>query len=213
MNVTLLITALIGYVLGSIPMAWIALRLHSGRDIRNEGTGNIGAHNTFDVTGAKWLAVAVGIADAAKGCAAILIVRFLHGDWFAALAVAGTAAIVGHCYSVLMRFKGGRGLATAVGVFAVVAPFFLLLWGVTYLTGYYVIRRHIYVGAVTATIATAALAWSTPDGVLTTASIFPIYDADQMRYFVAACSFVIFLKHIEPLRELLRSDPPATDDE
>jgi glycerol-3-phosphate acyltransferase PlsY len=215
MNLGLLLIAVIGYLIGCIPTAWIALKLRAGKDIRSEGTGNVGAHNTFDVTGSKALAIIVGVVDALKGVAAVLVARAIHGEWFAATAVAGTFVVLGHCYNAFLGFKGGRGLATATGVFAVVAPFFILLWDITYLTGYYVIRRHVHVGAMTATIATAALAWSTPDRVITLTSLVDLYEPMQMRLFIAATCFVIFLRHVEPIRELLRasSEQDADDEE
>lgn len=205
MNAGLILIAVVGYAIGCFPTAWIVLKLTSGKDIRLVGTGNVGAHNTYDVTGSTWLAVLVGITDALKGVVAVLVARLIHGDWFAAVAVAGAMAVLGHNWNVLLRFKGGRGLATAAGVFALVDPFFLAVWGVMYLTGYYVIRRNVHVGSMTAILGTAILAWSMPERVLRLTPIVVCYEPIQLSVFIGVVSAMLFIKHIEPIREFLRT--------
>lgn len=117
------LAALIGYVLGSIPTAYLVVRWKSRLDIRTAGSGNVGTYNAFDVTKSKTVAGLVLLVDFAKGLAAVLLTRRLFGGdpdpgWLAAL-----AAIAGHNYPVWLHGKGGRGLATAAG------GAFLTFWG------------------------------------------------------------------------------------
>ena len=102
-----------GYLLGSIPFGVIATRLGGAGDVRNIGSGNIGATNVLR-TGRKDLAIATLILDAGKGAVALLIARHLFGE--AAGAIAGGAAFMGHLFPVWLGFKGGKGVATFFGL-------------------------------------------------------------------------------------------------
>ncbi|WP_242096474.1 glycerol-3-phosphate 1-O-acyltransferase PlsY [Sphingomonas sp. CROZ-RG-20F-R02-07] len=106
------LTLALGYLLGSIPFGVILTRLGGAGDLRSIGSGNIGATNVLR-TGRKGLAVATLLLDVAKGAAAVLI-----ADWLfpgnAPLAAAG--AFIGHCYPVWLRFRGGKGVATLMGI-------------------------------------------------------------------------------------------------
>jgi acyl phosphate:glycerol-3-phosphate acyltransferase len=111
------------YLLGAVPASYIAGRLAKGIDLREHGSGNLGATNTFRVLGAK-VAAPVMVFDILKGT--FPVVAFAQWDapqadprW--ALAY-GAAAIVGHVFSIYMRFKGGKGVATSAGVFLGLAP-------------------------------------------------------------------------------------------
>jgi glycerol-3-phosphate acyltransferase PlsY len=103
---------LIGYVLGSIPFGLLLAHLGGAGDLRAIGSGNIGATNVLR-TGRKGLAAATLLLDLAKGAAAVLI-----GEWLmpGAGALGGMAAFLGHCYPVWLKFKGGKGVATLMGV-------------------------------------------------------------------------------------------------
>src|SRR4051794_25824537 len=103
-----------GYLLGSIPFGLLATRMAGLGDIRNVGSGNIGATNVLR-TGRKDLALFTLVADGGKGAAAVLLARLLtHDPAFAALA--GAAAFTGHLFPVWLKFKGGKGVATFLGV-------------------------------------------------------------------------------------------------
>jgi acyl phosphate:glycerol-3-phosphate acyltransferase len=110
------------YLVGAIPASYIAGRLASGIDLREHGSGNLGATNTFRVLGAK-VAAPVMLFDVFKGWfpAWFFPLWDSSGDWRWAIAY-GAAAIVGHIFPVYMRFRGGKGVATAGGVFLALAP-------------------------------------------------------------------------------------------
>lgn len=125
MSVPPAVVAIVGYLLGSISFAVLLVRATTGRDIRAEGSGNAGATNVLRAHGRK-LALVVALLDVAKGAAAVLLMRLVTGDprWAAA---AGFAAILGHVFPVFYGFRGGKGVATAVGAFLALSPLALLV--------------------------------------------------------------------------------------
>lgn len=112
------------YLLGSVSFATILVYLVLGKDVRQLGSGNAGATNVLRTTG-KGLAVATLILDAAKGALPVVVMRLVTYDprWIAA---AGVAAIVGHVFPIWFGFRGGKGVATAVGAFLVISPLAVL---------------------------------------------------------------------------------------
>ena len=123
---TELITVLLAYLAGSIPFGLLVARGVAGIDIRQHGSGNIGATNVGRTLGAKW-GVAVLLLDALKGAMPVLLVPRLFESsettWFILLQViAGVATVVGHMFPVWLKFRGGKGVATALGVVSVLAP-------------------------------------------------------------------------------------------
>ena len=112
----------LSYLLGAVPASYIAGRMAKGIDLREHGSGNLGATNTFRVLGAR-VAAPVMVFDILKGT--FPVVAFTQwdasADWRWGLAY-GAAAIVGHVFSIYMRFKGGKGVATSAGVFLGLAP-------------------------------------------------------------------------------------------
>jgi acyl phosphate:glycerol-3-phosphate acyltransferase len=115
---------LVGYLFGSIPFALLVPRGLAGVDVRRAGSGNVGSANVLRTSGVA-MALLVMVLDIAKGAGSVL----LADRWSAAgatPAVAGLAAIVGHVYPIWLRFRGGKGVATACGVFAVLTPWAVL---------------------------------------------------------------------------------------
>ena len=109
-----------GYIVGSIPTGVILARLFSATDIRREGSGNIGATNVYRVLGAK-LGVITLVGDVVKGVVPVILARFFMADdvWIASVAL---ATFLGHLYPLFLRFRGGKGVATALGIFMVISP-------------------------------------------------------------------------------------------
>ena len=114
MTIFLLVAA--GYLLGSIPFGVILTRLFGAGDLRQIGSGNIGATNVLR-TGRKGLAAATLILDGAKGAVAVVLARhFAPGLGQDAAMIAGAAAMIGHCYPIWLNFRGGKGVATLLGL-------------------------------------------------------------------------------------------------
>ena len=107
---------LAGYLLGSIPFGYLIVRFTRGTDVRAAGSGNIGATNVNRVAGAG-AAAATLLLDMAKGYCAVLLAERLSGGQIGWMALSGLAAVAGHLFPVWLRFRGGKGVATAVGAF------------------------------------------------------------------------------------------------
>ena len=125
------VTAITAYLAGTIPFGLLVARGAAGIDIRQHGSGNIGATNVGRTLGAKW-GVAVLLLDALKGALPVLLIPRLvassEAAWFDLLQViAGVATVVGHMFPVWLKFRGGKGVATAVGAMAVTAPVVVLI--------------------------------------------------------------------------------------
>jgi len=118
-----LLIALAAYLLGSIPFGFVLVRLFRKEDIRSTGSGNIGATNVIR-SGAKGLGALTFLLDACKGCFAVWLAGRFAGSlpYGNAAAVAALFAVLGHIYTVWLGFKGGKGVATAFGVFLAIAP-------------------------------------------------------------------------------------------
>jgi glycerol-3-phosphate acyltransferase PlsY len=122
---TIFIVILIGYLLGSIPTAYIAVRLIKGKDIRKIDVGNVGAAAAIRQIG-KIPGLIVAFIDIAKGSASILIATALAVSEIWVLC-AGFAAILGHCFPLYIGFRGGQGVATVIGIFLVLVPYITLI--------------------------------------------------------------------------------------
>ena len=150
-----MLTVLFGYLAGSVPFAVLLTRT-AGIDVRLAGSGNVGAANVFRTAG-RGRGVIVMLLDIGKGALAVALAFLTHAS-VPLMAATGTAAVVGHVYPVWLRFRGGKGVAVAAGVFAVLAPaatltaagVFLLIVSVT---------RYVSLGSVAATIALPPAAW------------------------------------------------------
>jgi acyl phosphate:glycerol-3-phosphate acyltransferase len=108
------------YLIGSIPWSWLVVRWRTGKDVREVGSGNVGATNAMRAAGRGAGALAL-LLDVAKGVAPVLIVRAL-GTTMLVESLAAAAAVVGHMYPVWLRWRGGKGVATAAGALATLAP-------------------------------------------------------------------------------------------
>lgn len=130
-----------GYLLGSIPAAYIMCKLRKGIDIRNVDVHNMGAGSTFRQCGI-WEGAIVAVVDIGKGAAAVLLAQFVGADYLFVLA-AGFAALLGHNFPFSIGFKGGQGVSTVIGVFLVLAPQAMVLMLIV-MAVVLVITRHIF---------------------------------------------------------------------
>jgi glycerol-3-phosphate acyltransferase PlsY len=159
----------IGYLLGSIPFAFLLTRRWSQLDIRQAGSGNVGATNVLRTAGVA-AAVTVMLLDVAKGAGSVMVAERLSAG-SAAPAAAGLAAIVGHIYPVWLRFHGGKGVAVAAGVFCVLSPIATAIAASLFLVTVW-LTRYISLGSIAATIALPPAAWLSgePRGVVAAAA-------------------------------------------
>jgi acyl phosphate:glycerol-3-phosphate acyltransferase len=144
-----------GYLCGSIPFGVLLTRLTGGPDLRSIGSGNIGATNVLR-TGRKGLAAATLVGDMLKGTIAVLVARYGLGEEFAIPAAVG--AFLGHVFPVWLRFRGGKGVATYIGVLLGVAWPAALVFGAVWLA-VAALTRYSSLAALTASIAAPAFLW------------------------------------------------------
>src|SRR3954447_23008269 len=146
---------LFGYLLGSVPFAFLLAR-RAGVDVRISGSGNVGAANVLRTSGTP-LGVTVMALDISKGAASVLAAYAAAGT-ASTMAAAGAAAVVGHIYPVWLRFHGGKGVAVAAGVFNVLAPAATAIAGFLFLVTVWS-TRYVSLGSVAATLALPPVAW------------------------------------------------------
>jgi glycerol-3-phosphate acyltransferase PlsY len=147
----------IGYLVGSVPFAFLISR-RRGIDLRIVGSGNVGASNVLRTSGVPMAIVAMCL-DAVKGAVAVLVAQRVAVQPVTPMA-AGLASIVGHLYPVWLRFRGGKGVATAAGVFGVLTPVALAAAGGVFVIAVWV-TRYISVGSIAAAITLAIVAATT----------------------------------------------------
>ena len=121
---------IISYLLGSIPMGLLLTKLVGKGDLRKVGSGNIGATNVMRVGGLR-MAGLVWLLDMAKAIAAVFIGKYVAGDAFGAWC--GFVAIIGHCYPIWLKFKGGKGISSLFGVLLAVSPMSFVVCGLEWL--------------------------------------------------------------------------------
>lgn len=160
---TIFLLVAVGYLLGSIPFGVILTRLFGAGDLRQIGSGNIGATNVLR-TGRKGLAAATLILDGAKGAVAVLLARHFAPELGPDGAmIAGAAAMIGHCYPVWLNFRGGKGVATLLGLALALAWPIGLVFAVVWL-GTVLLLRISSLGGMLGAVSTpvAALAFGHP---------------------------------------------------
>lgn len=146
---------LMGYLLGSIPFGLLLTRMAGLGDIRNVGSGNIGATNVLR-TGNRKLAAATLFLDAFKGTAAVLLAHALFGTGGAILA--GVAAFLGHLFPIWLGFKGGKGVATYIGILLGLMPVMVLVFAIVWLS-IAKLSRYSSLSALVATLVIPVAMW------------------------------------------------------
>ena len=178
---------LFGYLCGSIPFGFLLTRLAGTQDIRTVGSGNIGATNVLR-TGRKALAAATLAGDALKGTAAVLVALAATGNRNLAM-LAGLGAFLGHLFPIWLRFKGGKGVATYIGILLGLAWPAALAFCLIWLVAAYV-TRYSSLSALIASAATPALL------LVTSSGLEPV--------LFALLTLVLWLKHRDNIARLLQ---------
>lgn len=152
---------LLAYLMGSIPTSYWVGKAVYGIDLRTKGSGNLGATNAFRIMGWK-AALPVIVVDVAKGFVPAWLFPRLHPDGAAWALAYGAAAILGHVFSVWVKFKGGKGVATSAGVFLGLAPWAVLAGFVVWATAVFT-TRIVSLGSVLAALTIPVAVWLLPN--------------------------------------------------
>src|ERR1700674_414305 len=158
MHVSTVIVLIAGYLLGSIPFAYLLARRHGGIDLRVAGSGNVGAANLLRTT-TKKIGVSAMVLDMGKGMASVLVARQIDPGTTGP-AVAGIAAVLGHIFPVWLGFRGGKGVATTCGAFAILAPAATVIASVFFVITVWW-TRYVSLGSVVASALLGPLAYLT----------------------------------------------------
>ena len=200
-----ILSFIIGYVLGSFPAAFILIKIIRKTDITENGSGNVGAMNSYEVSKSKLIGISVLVLDALKGFLSVIIAKALFGDYFIYPMIALLAAVISHCYNPWLKFKGGRGLATAAGGALGLSPIIMVLWLLFWALGY-LLRKNIHFSNIIATVLCIPVAISSSD-ILNTekwSTNPPAEDSTVFAVTVSLMMIIILTKHIEPLKEYLK---------
>ncbi len=146
---------LFAYLLGSIPVGWIVARLFFKTDIRSKGSGNIGATNALRQFGTA-VGLIVLLLDMSKGIIAVLLAKSIYGSGTMMVVICGLLAILGHVFPIWLKFKGGKGVATAAGVFIALTPISLLIALLVFIV-VVVITRYVSLGSIVAALSLLAV--------------------------------------------------------
>jgi acyl phosphate:glycerol-3-phosphate acyltransferase len=192
---SILLTAAVSYLLGSIPFGLILLRVFRGQDVRLTGSGNIGATNVARSSPA--LGVLTLVLDALKGLAAVALTRAFFPGRSALAGVAALFAIVGHIFPVWLRFRGGKGVATGLGAFALIAPRPLLVTMGIFIVVALLFRR-VSLASILAVALFPLLAWVLHD----------YGEAPPMLLMMALASALIVARHHQNIHRLLAGTEP-----
>jgi len=197
---------LVFYLIGSFPTAYLLVKLKYKKSITELGSGNVGARNTLDVTNSKSDGVIVLLIDFLKG--ALPVFWFLYYSSFESrlIILPAVMLLAGHNFSIWLKFKGGRGLATAAGIMAVINFTLIIIW----LTLYFVLNKlikNVHISTVIALILLPLTIIILQPFILKFNNPVFANIEDQFRFlfsFTSAISIVILLKHITPVLDLLK---------
>jgi acyl phosphate:glycerol-3-phosphate acyltransferase len=191
----LLEIAAASYLLGSIPFGYLLVRFFRGEDVRQSGSGNIGATNVSRKS--PTLGVLTLLLDALKGSAAVMLAVFLCGAAravppYRAMSFAALFAVLGHMFPVWLKFRGGKGVATGLGAFAVIVPKAVLI-AATIFVSVLLVFRYVSLASIVATAALPIVIW-----------FLRAYGKAWLALaFTSLVSLLIVMKHHENIRRLL----------
>lgn len=200
-----IVILLIAYLIGSIPSSFLIVRYFNGLKITSVGSGNVGAMNSYEVTGNKLIGFLCFLADFLKGSLSIFVIISIFGHYSYHIATALIGAVIGHNWSIFLKFKGGRGLSTAAGGLAITNPSLIIFWLINYFIAKKIITKNVHIANTFASIIAPILLVNVPFHIMpyldTIYGINPIVN----KVMGSIICLLIILKHIDPLWKLYKS--------
>jgi len=200
---SLVFAGILGYLLGSVPTAYLLVRWKSKIDIRNAGSGNVGTLNSFQVTRSRSVGITVLALDLLKGAVSVWLAGAFWPDAVQAPLVGGVASVLGHNFPVWLKFMGGRGLATAAGAMFVFGWLWIAIWGAGWGIGFLIWRR-VNMGNALASVLLLFLIAFVPMEALRGLLSGWVRPTD-FRYYGSILMLIIIIRHIEPVVEYVKS--------
>lgn len=186
-----LLLVFIAYLIGSIPFGYLIVKLKEGRDVRSVGSGNIGATNVLRTAG-RGSALLTLLLDAAKGYLAVWLAGWISHNSPQTVALAAIAAVLGHLFPAFLKFKGGKGVATVLGVFLYVSPIPILIAAGSFV-GVVVVFKYASLGSIVAAV------------VFPAAYLLLSYPRNPSSWLflpVLVCPGLVIVKHHENIQRL-----------
>lgn len=196
-----LFSSLIGYLLGSFPTAYLIVKKSSNVDITREGSGSVGAFNSFEISKSKLVGFSVFLLDFLKGAASVITPMLIFPAEFGYPALGLLFSVFSHCFNPWLQFKGGRGLATAAGGAIIIFPLLLVLWCVLWVI-FYLMKKNIHFANISSTIFSLLVVFGISDIAVKYAFPQPVYESTLMM-ICSSVLILIFVRHIEPLKQYL----------
>jgi glycerol-3-phosphate acyltransferase PlsY len=196
-----LLSTSIGYILGSFPTAFLLVKVLRGIDITKSGSGNVGALNTIRTSKSKLIGFSVLLTDAFKGSLSVFIPLLIYPETFIFPALGLLFAVFAHCFNPWLGFKGGRGLAVAAGGGLIIFPYIIFSWVLLWII-FFLMKKNHHIANIAATIFTLLLLFNTVDIAMKYSTIQP-GSSSSLIVITAAILVIIFIKHIEPLKEII----------
>ncbi|HMS66202.1 MAG TPA: glycerol-3-phosphate acyltransferase [Ignavibacteria bacterium] len=202
----LIFICVIFYLIGSFPTAYLLVKYKYKKNLTIEGSGNIGARNTFDVTHSKADGLIVLITDFLKGLLPVL--WFLHYSGYdpETVMIPSIFLLAGHNFSIWLKFKGGRGLATGAGIMVAVNFTLVIIWLLFYSISNLLVKN-VHIACVIALVLLPLSIIFLQEKIYRFSN--PVYSgiSDQFQFLFSFCSaicIVILIKHIEPVMEIIQ---------
>lgn len=197
----ILLSIIIGLVFGSVPTAYILLKKMK-IDITKNGSGNIGAYNAFRITKSKIIGLVIFLIDALKGAAVIYLVNLIYPNDFRLLIFSTIALVIGHCYSILVKFKGGKGLAPAFGATIFFIPAVPIVWLVFWVISYLFKRSIDYANIFASILLIAILFYN--DEIMNS---YSLHKSETELFFSVSVSIMILVilsKHVNEIKNMFQ---------
>lgn len=197
-----ILVSILAYLTGSIPTAYILLKVFFKKNITEEGSGNVGAMNSYEVTNNKILGIVVFLLDFLKSYLFLFILISQINDSML-IRLSAAFLILGHNYSIFIRLSGGRGLSPAAGVFAYINPFGIIIWVIMYFTSKIIINKNVHISTAIGLIGANIMLWASPIELLELFELHKFEDINDFRTLYIVISIFIISKLIKPIREAL----------
>ncbi len=202
-NSNIIIYLIISYLIGSIPFSYLLVKYLIHKDLRTEGSGNLGTLNSYEVSKNKWIGVSVLILDIIKGITAVYLIDKLSSGNSYTILLSGLMAVIGHNWNIFLKFRGGRGLAIAAGISIALNFFPVAIWLLIWLS-----CKKLFVNIHKANLLSSILSigvlWIVPLAWFSYFDSLCLIGSSQLRIQFSLINILIVLGHWNVLQSLFR---------